>query len=220
MRSRWWSRRSSSRATDLARVRALIWVESDSQKGILIGAHGRMIKAIGTAARRELERALGSMCTSTCRYGCGVTGAPTRGCWTAWASPSDGRCSDLRRARSLRSRRSAIRRAPRGPAAAPHEGDADDSKSRRRRRASWFCWKRARSCTARAACDGGVATARGCPPRRACVRRATAAARARRPRSAGARRSLKRRGSRPLTRTAAGRARRLAQSVLELERLA
>jgi GTP-binding protein Era len=44
----------------LTRVRALIWVESESQKGILIGAHGRMIKAIGTAARRELERVLGS----------------------------------------------------------------------------------------------------------------------------------------------------------------
>jgi GTP-binding protein Era len=43
----------------VARVRALIWVESDSQKGILIGARGRMIKAIGTAARRELERELG-----------------------------------------------------------------------------------------------------------------------------------------------------------------
>jgi GTPase len=43
----------------LARVRALLWVESDSQKGILIGAHGRMIKSIGTAARREIERELG-----------------------------------------------------------------------------------------------------------------------------------------------------------------
>jgi len=43
----------------LSRVRALIWVESASQKGILIGAQGRMIKAIGTAARRELERELG-----------------------------------------------------------------------------------------------------------------------------------------------------------------
>jgi GTPase len=42
----------------LARVRALIWVESESQKGIVIGAHGRMIKAIGTAARRELQRVL------------------------------------------------------------------------------------------------------------------------------------------------------------------
>lgn len=43
----------------LVRVRALIWVESDSQKGIIIGAHGRMIKAIGSAARRELQRLLG-----------------------------------------------------------------------------------------------------------------------------------------------------------------
>jgi GTPase len=43
---------------DLARVRALIWVESESQKGILVGAQGRMVKAIGTAARRELQRVL------------------------------------------------------------------------------------------------------------------------------------------------------------------
>jgi GTPase len=44
---------------DFARVRALLWVETASQKGILIGAGGRMIKSIGTAARRELERELG-----------------------------------------------------------------------------------------------------------------------------------------------------------------
>jgi GTPase len=44
------------RRDGLVRVRALIWVESQSQKGILIGEGGRMIKAIGTAARRELER--------------------------------------------------------------------------------------------------------------------------------------------------------------------
>jgi GTPase len=43
----------------LVRVRALIWVESDSQKAILIGAHGRMIKSVGIAARRELQRVLG-----------------------------------------------------------------------------------------------------------------------------------------------------------------
>jgi GTPase len=43
----------------LARVRALIWVESESQKGIVVGAGGRMIKAIGTASRPELERELG-----------------------------------------------------------------------------------------------------------------------------------------------------------------
>jgi GTPase len=44
---------------DLARVSALVWVESESQKRILVGAGGRMIKAIGTAARRELQRELG-----------------------------------------------------------------------------------------------------------------------------------------------------------------
>ncbi len=42
----------------LVRVRALIWVESASQRGIVVGARGRMIKAIGTAARAELEREL------------------------------------------------------------------------------------------------------------------------------------------------------------------
>jgi GTP-binding protein Era len=40
-------------------VRALLWVETESQKGILIGAGGRMVKAVGTAARAELERETG-----------------------------------------------------------------------------------------------------------------------------------------------------------------
>jgi len=35
-------------------------VETDSQKGILIGKGGRMIRTIGTAARKELERELGT----------------------------------------------------------------------------------------------------------------------------------------------------------------
>ena len=43
---------------DVIYVRALLWVETESQKGIVIGARGRMIKAIGTAARQELEREL------------------------------------------------------------------------------------------------------------------------------------------------------------------
>jgi GTP-binding protein Era len=44
---------------DLTVVRALAWVETESQKGIVVGKGGRMIKAIGSAARRELERELG-----------------------------------------------------------------------------------------------------------------------------------------------------------------
>ncbi|MGH2833897.1 MAG: GTPase Era [Solirubrobacteraceae bacterium] len=46
--------------SDLVRVRALIWVESASQKGIVIGAHGAMIKAVGSAARQEMQRELGA----------------------------------------------------------------------------------------------------------------------------------------------------------------
>jgi GTPase len=45
---------------DLIAVHALLWVETESQKGIVIGSGGRMIKAIGSAARRELERELGA----------------------------------------------------------------------------------------------------------------------------------------------------------------
>jgi GTP-binding protein Era len=38
-------------------IRARVWAETESQKGILVGAGGRMVKAVGTAAREEIERA-------------------------------------------------------------------------------------------------------------------------------------------------------------------
>ncbi|HEV3002330.1 MAG TPA: GTPase Era [Solirubrobacteraceae bacterium] len=44
---------------DLVAVRARIWVETESQKGIVIGRQGRMIKTVGTAAREALELELG-----------------------------------------------------------------------------------------------------------------------------------------------------------------
>ena len=40
-------------------VKAQVWVENESQKGILIGKGGRMIREIGTGARGEVERELG-----------------------------------------------------------------------------------------------------------------------------------------------------------------
>jgi len=43
---------------DLTRIEATVWVETASQKAIVIGHAGHMIKAIGTAARREVEREL------------------------------------------------------------------------------------------------------------------------------------------------------------------
>jgi GTP-binding protein Era len=42
----------------LVRIDAFLLVETESQKGILIGAGGRMIKSIGMGARRALEREL------------------------------------------------------------------------------------------------------------------------------------------------------------------
>jgi GTP-binding protein Era len=40
-------------------IRALVWAETESQKGILVGAGGSMIKAVGTAARKEIELLVG-----------------------------------------------------------------------------------------------------------------------------------------------------------------
>ena len=40
-------------------VAATIFVEKDSQKGIIIGHKGRMLRQIGTAARQEIERMVG-----------------------------------------------------------------------------------------------------------------------------------------------------------------
>ncbi|HYZ80413.1 MAG TPA: KH domain-containing protein, partial [Solirubrobacteraceae bacterium] len=45
---------------ELVRIEAVILVETESQKGILIGARGRMVKSIGVAARRAIERELAS----------------------------------------------------------------------------------------------------------------------------------------------------------------
>ncbi len=39
-------------------VRARVWAETESQKGILVGAGGSMVRAVGTAARREIETLL------------------------------------------------------------------------------------------------------------------------------------------------------------------
>jgi GTP-binding protein Era len=44
---------------DLTTVRALLWVETESQKRIVIGKGGSMIRGIGTAARLEMEEQLG-----------------------------------------------------------------------------------------------------------------------------------------------------------------
>ena len=46
------------REDGLLMIHARIWTETESQKGILVGAGGRMVKAVGTAARHEIEATL------------------------------------------------------------------------------------------------------------------------------------------------------------------
>ncbi len=43
----------------LIEVHAILIVETESQKGICVGKGGRVIKAIGSGARREIEAVLG-----------------------------------------------------------------------------------------------------------------------------------------------------------------
>ena len=48
------------REDGLVEVHADVWAETESQMAILIGKGGRMVREVGTAARRELERELGA----------------------------------------------------------------------------------------------------------------------------------------------------------------
>jgi len=45
---------------DLIDVRAVLYVERDSQKGIVIGKGGARLKHVGTAARTQIEKLLGT----------------------------------------------------------------------------------------------------------------------------------------------------------------
>lgn len=51
-----WSEESDA---DLIRIGANIYVERDSQKGIIIGKNGAMLKKVGSQARKEIEDLLG-----------------------------------------------------------------------------------------------------------------------------------------------------------------
>ena len=50
----------TTRSNDDVYIRATIYVERDSQKGIIIGAKGTMLKKIGAMAREDIQNLLGS----------------------------------------------------------------------------------------------------------------------------------------------------------------
>ena len=47
------------RGDDGLEISAIVWVERDSQKGIVVGRQGSMLKRVGRAARLDLKRILG-----------------------------------------------------------------------------------------------------------------------------------------------------------------
>jgi GTP-binding protein Era len=44
---------------DIVRISAIIFVERDTQKGIIIGRQGQGLKKVGTAARQDIEDFIG-----------------------------------------------------------------------------------------------------------------------------------------------------------------
>ncbi len=50
----------AERPNDLVFIRAAIYVERESQKGIIVGAGGSLLKQVGQQARRDIEALLGS----------------------------------------------------------------------------------------------------------------------------------------------------------------
>ena len=50
---------SLKREPKITRVEAVIWVERENQKGIVVGAGGSLLKIVGSAARRDMEARLG-----------------------------------------------------------------------------------------------------------------------------------------------------------------
>ncbi|MDO4218181.1 MAG: GTPase Era [Bacteroidales bacterium] len=47
---------------EIDRIRAIIYVERDSQKGIIIGHQGKSLKRVGTEARKDIEEFSGKRC--------------------------------------------------------------------------------------------------------------------------------------------------------------
>ena len=50
----------TTRANQDIYIRATIYVERDSQKGIVIGSRGKLLKDIGALARKDIETLLGA----------------------------------------------------------------------------------------------------------------------------------------------------------------
>ena len=78
-------------------VRAHVYVETESQKGILVGKKGAMVREIGVRARPEVEALVGHPVSSNSSSRCGRGGAATRRCSNGSASDPGSRAEQLER---------------------------------------------------------------------------------------------------------------------------
>ena len=82
-------------------VRVAVYVETDSQKQILVGKGGAMVREIGTRARPEIEALLGQPCSWSSSSRCGRSGDGTSGCSSGSAfDPARFRLASVTDARS------------------------------------------------------------------------------------------------------------------------
>ena len=87
-----------------ARIEQTIFVSRESHRKIVLGEGGRTIKAIGTAARKDIAAAHGAPCISSCTSKCGRNGSTTPSATGRWGStsrrgnaPTDARINDSKR---------------------------------------------------------------------------------------------------------------------------
>ena len=125
-RSRSRSRTSSAARDDLTASARCVWVETESQKGILIGSRRQDDQARSARPRaRSCERELGDPgAPGPAASACGAAGAATSACWTASASTERRRRTASTPGRRARRASSAICSISSGPSRVRRAGAA------------------------------------------------------------------------------------------------
>ena len=80
-------------------IRAQVWAETESQKAILIGRGGRMVREIGTAADRAPSVSWAAGCSLTSACASASAGGETTVCWTGWVLNSRAVIPEVRATR-------------------------------------------------------------------------------------------------------------------------
>ena len=74
----------------LARIHAVVWVERETQKGIVIGEKGATLREVGRQAREDMERLFDRKVFLQTWVKVREAGPTTRGRYVAWDTPTRG----------------------------------------------------------------------------------------------------------------------------------